>query len=331
MKAILSVAPGGTETLVYGEAPSPAVKPGELLIAVKAVGINFPDVLIIQDKYQYKPERPFSPGGEAAGVVMAVGEGVTDFGVGDRVLSFCSWGGLAEQLATPAARCARIPDAMPFDEAAALIFTYGTSYYALKGRGQLKAGERLLVLGAAGGVGLAAVELGRALGAEVIAACSSQEKVDVCLLKGAQRGLVYSATQLDKGAQRDFSNQIKEVAAGGIDVVLDAVGGSYSEPALRTLNWEGRFLVLGFPAGVSSIPLNLPLLKSCDIRGVFWGAWTEQYPQEFRQSIDELFALYETGLVRPHISNRYPLARAGDAIAELQDRKAIGKIVVMVE
>lgn len=330
MKAVLSKIPGGPETLVIDDLPAPVAAPDEILIAVKAAGVNYPDVLIIEDKYQYKPQRPFSPGGEVSGTVAAVGDNVSGLQVGDRVLAFCSWGGMAQQIAVKAAHCTKIPDAMPFEEAAALIFTYGTSHYALKVRGQLKAGEKLLVLGAAGGVGLAAIELGKAMGAEVIAACSSQEKADLCLAKGAHHALVYPGTDLDSAAQRQFSAEIKAISGGGVDVICDAVGGTYAEPALRTLNWEGRFLVVGFPAGVPAIPLNLPLLKSCDIRGVFWGAWVTSRPEEFRRSLDELVDLYQQGLIRPHVSSVYPMAKAGDAILALSERRAVGKIVVIV-
>jgi len=330
MKAVLSRTPGGPETLVVDDIPTPTPAAGEILIAVEAVGVNYPDVLIIEDKYQYKPQRPFAPGGEAAGTVAALGEGVTDFKVGDRVLAFCSWGGMAQQIAVKAAHCAVIPDAMPFEEAAALIFTYGTSHYALAIRGDLKPGENLLILGAAGGVGLAAVELGKALGANVIAACSSEEKAQICLAKGAHHALVYPNTPLDRAAQRSFSDQIKEVC-DGVDVICDAVGGTYAEPALRTLRWEGRFLVVGFPAGVPAIPLNLPLLKSCDIRGVFWGAWVENFPEQFRASLVELLDLYAQGKIRPHVSGVYSMADAGKAIESLSSRQVVGKVVVKID
>lgn len=330
MKALLSRAPGGPESLVLDEIASPVAAKGQIVIAVKAVGVNYPDVLIIEDRYQFKPQRPFSPGGEISGIVCAVGEGVSGFVPGDRVLGFCSWGGMVEELAIDAALCCRLPDNMPFEEAATFLFTYGTSHYALKWRGQIRKGEKILILGAAGGVGLAAVELARACGAEVIAACSTQEKVDLCLAKGAQLGLVYPAGALDRAAQRELSDRIKTLSGGGVDLVYDAVGGDYAEPALRSLNWEGRYLVVGFPAGIPVIPLNLPLLKSCDIRGVFWGAWVALRPDEFQQSLTDLFELYNQGLIRPHITSVYPLENAADAITELQQRRATGKVVVRV-
>ncbi|MEO0815853.1 MAG: NADPH:quinone oxidoreductase family protein [Pseudomonadota bacterium] len=330
MKAILSKAPGGPETLVLEDIPAPDAGKGEVVLEVKAIGVNFPDSLIIQDLYQFKPERPFSPGGEVSGVVKSVGEGVTNLKVGDRVIGSTGWGGMREEVAVHAGRCIPIPDEMPFDEAAALIMTYGTSHYALKDRADPKPGEKLLVLGAAGGVGIAAVELGKAMGLEVIAAASSQEKVDFCLSKGADKGLVYERGALDRGQQKEFSNQIKEVSGGGVDIIYDGVGGDYAEPALRAMNWEGRFLVIGFPAGIPKLPLNLTLLKSCDVRGVFWGAFVARNPERNAQHIAELFQFYRDGKIKPHVSGHYPLERAADAITELIERRAQGKVVVTV-
>ncbi|MEM7767327.1 MAG: NADPH:quinone oxidoreductase family protein [Pseudomonadota bacterium] len=330
MKAVLSKAPGGPETLVIEEVGSPIPGKGEVVIQVKAVGINYPDSLIIQDLYQFKPERPFSPGGEVSGVVKALGDGVTGLTVGQRVIGSCGWGGLREELLIDASRCIPIPDAVPFDEAAAFIMTYGTSYYALKHRADPKPGESLLVLGAAGGVGLAAVEIGKAMGLTVIAACSSQEKVDFCLGKGADKGLVYPRGPLDRGQQKELSNAIKEAGGGGVDIIYDGVGGDYAEPAVRAMNWEGRFLVIGFPAGIPKLPLNLTLLKSCDVRGVFWGAAVARDPARNKQDIADLFALYSEGKVKPHVSSSYPLEKSADAIAELMERRAQGKVVVTV-
>lgn len=330
MKAILSKAPGGPETLVLEDIPAPEAGKGEVVLEVKAIGVNFPDSLIIQDLYQFKPERPFSPGGEVSGVVKLVGEGVSNLKVGDRVIGSTGWGGMREEVAISASRCIPIPDEMPFDEAAALMMTYGTSHYALKDRADPKPGEKLLVLGAAGGVGIAAVELGKAMGLEVIAAASSQEKVDFCLSKGADKGLVYERGPLDRGQQKAFSDQIKEVSGGGVDIIYDGVGGDYAEPALRAMNWEGRFLVVGFPAGIPKLPLNLTLLKSCDVRGVFWGAFVARNPERNQAHIRELFEFYRDGKIKPHVSNHYPLEKAADAIRELIDRKAQGKVVVTV-
>ncbi|WP_425997058.1 NADPH:quinone oxidoreductase family protein [Caulobacter sp. DWR1-3-2b1] len=329
MKAVLSTVVGGPETLELSELPDPVAGPGQVLIDIKACGVNYPDVLIIEDKYQFKPTRPFAPGGEVSGLIAAVGEGVTKFKVGDRVLASTGWGGMAEKLALEEGRCTAIPDDMPFDEAAAFILTYGTSYYALKDRGALKAGETLLVLGAAGGVGLAAVELGKAAGARVIAAASSQEKVDLAIAHGADSGVVYPRGPFDKDGQKALANLIKEACgAGGWDVAYDAVGGDYSEATIRAAGWNGRFLVIGFPSGIPKIPLNLTLLKSCDIVGVFWGASVARDPEGHAQNVKELMALYAEGKIKPHVSERFPLAKAGDAIAHLASRKAMGKVVV---
>ncbi len=329
MKAVLSKSVGGPETLVIEDVPVPSPGKGQVLVEVKACGVNYPDVLIIQDLYQFKPPRPFSPGGEIAGIVSAVGEGVTHVKPGDRVLASTGNGGMAEYALAAAHGVMPIPEGMPYEEAAAFLMTYGTSYYALKDRADPKPGEKLLVLGAAGGVGIAAVELGKAMGLEVIAAASSQEKVDFCLSKGADKGLVY-ARELDRDGQKKFSDDIKAVSGGGVDIIYDAVGGNYAEPAVRAMNWEGRFLVIGFPAGIPKLPLNLTLLKSCDVRGVFWGAAVARDPKAHQQNVSELFDLYKAGKIRPHVSNSYPLDKAADAIRELQDRKAQGKVVVVM-
>lgn len=330
MKALLSKAPGGPETLVLQDIESPSAGKGEVVIEVKAIGVNFPDTLIIKDMYQFKPERPFSPGGEVSGTIKAVGEGVTNLQVGQRVIGSCGWDGMREELAIHAGRCIPIPDSIPFDEAAAFVLTYGTSYYALKNRADPKPGEKLLILGAAGGVGVAAIELGKAMGLEVIAACSTQEKVDFCLSKGADKGLVYDRAPLDKGQQKNLSNQIKEISGGGVDIIYDAVGGDYAEPCVRAMNWEGRFLVVGFPAGIPKLPLNLTLLKSCDIRGIFWGAWVARAPEENIENLTEMFQMYGEGKIKPHVSKTFPLEQGGDAIQYLMDRKAMGKVVVTV-
>jgi NADPH2:quinone reductase len=331
VRAVLSVEPGGPDTLVVEELPAPEAGAGQVVLEVKAVGINYPDVLIIQDLYQFKPDRPFAPGGEVAGVVKAVGEGVTSPQPGDRVLTSPGWGGMAEEIAVDAAACVPIPDSMSLEEASAFLFTYGTSHYALKDRARAREGESLLVLGAAGGVGLAAVQLGKAMGMTVIAACSSQEKVDICLQNGADSGIVYPTGSLDREQQKALSNEIKAAGGGGgVDVVYDAVGGDYSEPAVRAMNWDGRFLVIGFPAGIAKLPLNLTLLKSCQIVGVFWGAFVAMNPDAHAANVDDLFRLYDEGSVKPYISSTYPLEEAGTAIAELMERRAKGKVVVTV-
>jgi NADPH2:quinone reductase len=331
MKAILSKTVGGPDTLVLEEVADPKPKPGEVLVAVKACGVNYPDVIIIEDKYQFKPERPFSPGGEIAGVVEAVGEGVTQVKVGDRVIGQAGWGGMAEKIALAEGRCIPMPEGMSFEEGAAFIMTYGTSHYALKQRADLKAGETLLVLGAAGGVGLAAVELAKAAGARVIAACSSQEKVDLCKAHGADDGVVYPRGPFDKDGKKALADLFKGVCGkDGANVIYDAVGGDYAEAALRAIAWEGRFLVIGFPSGIPSIPLNLTLLKGCQIVGVFWGAFTAKDPKGNQENIKDLMALYAAGKIKPHVFAAYPLAEAGKAITDLAERRAQGKVVVRV-
>lgn len=332
MKALLSKVVGGPDALVLEDVPSPVAKAGQAVIQVKACGVNFPDVLIIEDKYQFKPPRPFSPGGEVAGIVTSVGEGVTNIKVGDRVMGNGGSGGMAEELLIDAARLQLIPEGMPFDEASAFIMTYGTSYYALKERAHLKPGESLLVLGAAGGVGISAVELGAAMGANVIAAASTQQKVDFALARGAKRGVVYPNGPFDKDGKKQLAALFKDaVGPNGVDVIYDGVGGDYAEASLRSMAWEGRFLVIGFPAGIPSLPLNLTLLKSCDVRGVFYGAAVARDPAMNNGLIKELFALYAAGKIKPAISERFPLAKAAEAIKHLADRKALGKVVVTMD
>jgi len=329
MKAVLSKVIGGPETLVVEDLPDPVAKDGEVVIRVHACGVNYPDVLIIEDKYQFRPERPFAPGGEVAGVIESVGAGVTHLKVGDRVIGSTGWGGMAEKIALAAGRCIPIPASMPFDEASAFILTYGTSHYALKQRAHLKAGETVLVLGAAGGVGLAAVELAKAAGAKVVAAASSQEKVDLAIQHGADSGVVYPTGPFDRDGQKALAEMFKQACGpSGADVIYDAVGGDYAEAALRAIGWEGRFLVIGFPAGIPKIPLNLTLLKSCQIVGVFWGAFTARNRAENAENVKELLALYTAGKIRPHVSARFPMEQAGEAIRQLSSRKAQGKVVV---
>ena len=327
MKALLSIAPGGPETLVLKDLEEPKVGAGQVLVDVKAAGVNYPDALQIEDKYQIKYDRPFSPGGEIAGVVADVGEGVTGLAPGTRVASLCGINAMRERLVLDARACVPIPDAMPFKEAAAFILTYGTALYALKERGTVQSGETLFILGAAGGIGIAAIEIGKALGLKVFVGVSSEEKLAFCQTKGADGGVIYPRAPLDRGEQKALSGEIKALT-GGLDTVLDAVGGDYAEPSLRALNWGGRFLVVGFPAGVPSVPLNLPLLKQADIRGVFFGAWRERNKDLAAEHLDELFAFYKAGKIRPHVSKTYPLPDGGLAIQHLIDRKAMGKVVV---
>ena len=330
MKALLSKAPGGPESLVLEDMANPAAEAGEVVISVKACGVNYPDVLIIKDEYQFKPPRPFSPGGEIAGIVDVVAEDVTGFKPGDRVLAVTGWGGMAEKADVPANRCVPLPDGMPFEECPAFLMTYVTAHHALKDRARLQAGETLLVLGAAGGVGLAAVEIGKAMGARVVAATSTEEKAALARSKGAEESVVYPTGLLTDG--RSVAETLKQaVGPDGAHVIFDSVGGDYSACALRAIAWEGRHLVIGFPAGVPKVPLNLPLLKGASIIGVFWGAFVDRAPARHAESVRELFRMYAAGTIRPHISARYPLAEGGKAIRELADRKATGKIVVVTE
>ena len=331
MKALVSKAPGPPETLAFEDLPEPRLGPGEVRIKVVACGINFPDTLIIEDKYQVRPPRPFSPGAEVSGVVEALGEGVTGLRVGQRVIGSASHGGLAEQVVMPAVRCLPMPDPMPFETAAALTFTYGTSYHALKQRGRLQAGQTLLVLGAAGGVGLAAVEIGKAFGAKVVAAVSSTEKAALAEAHGADASLVYPQGPFDSDGRKALSAQFKEALGHeGAHVVYDPVGGDYAEAALRAMAWEGRFLVVGFPAGIPKLPLNLTLLKGCDVCGVFWGAFVARDPKLHAQNVAEMMALYAEGRLRPEVSQVFPFAEAAAAITTLAERRALGKVVVRV-
>jgi NADPH:quinone reductase-like Zn-dependent oxidoreductase len=332
MRALLSTAPGGPETLVLSELPDPVAGRGELLVRVRAAAINFPDVLIIEDKYQMRPPRPFAPGGEIAGEVAAVGEGVEGWRVGDRVIAVPGFGGLAEQIVIPAKAAIALPANRSFVDGAALMLTYATSIHALYDRGRLEAGETLLVLGAAGGVGLAAVELGKARGARVIAAVSSEDKAQAARDAGADEAIVYPRGPFDRDGQKALAEMFKAaVGPGGADVIYDPVGGDYAEPALRAIAWEGRYLVVGFPAGIPKLPLNLTLLKSCDVCGVFWGAFAARDPAANAAHVDELFRLWRMGQIAPRVSATYPLAQGGGAIAALAARNVIGKLVVTLD
>ena len=331
MKALLSHEPGPPETLRLDDVPEPTPGPGELLVRVRACAINYPDVLIIEDKYQMRPPRPFAPGGEIAGEVVAVGEGVAGWQVGERLVAVTGFGGLAEMINVPAAAAYRLPDGRSFEDGAALLLTYATSIHGLYDRGRLEAGQTLLVLGAAGGVGLAAVELGKAKGARVIAAVSSDEKAAAAREAGADDVIVYPRGPFDKDGQKALAEQFKAaVGPNGADVIYDPVGGDYAEPALRSIAWEGRYLVVGFPAGIPRLPLNLTLLKSCDVCGVFWGAFAARDPKANAAHVATLFQLWDEGRIAPKVSATYPLERAGEAIAAMAARQAIGKLVVTV-
>ncbi len=332
MKALLSRTPGGPETLELADLPDPVPAAGQVVVAVKACAINYPDVLIIEDKYQFKPPRPFAPGGEIAGVVEAVGEGVTGWSPGDRVIAVIGNGGLVEKVAVSAAQLHRLPDGRDFAEGAALLLTYATTIHALADRGRLAEGQTLLVLGAAGGVGLAAVELGKAMGARVVGAVSSEAKAAAVRAAGADDVIVYPRGPFDKDASKALAERFKAaVGPKGADVIYDPVGGDYAEPALRSIAWEGRYLVVGFPAGIPKLPLNLTLLKSCDVCGVFWGAFAARDPKANAANVERLFALWEEGRIAPRVTQRFPLGRGGEAIAALTTREVIGKVVVEMD
>jgi NADPH:quinone reductase-like Zn-dependent oxidoreductase len=332
VRALLSHEPGGPETLRLDELPDPEPGSGEILVRVRAAAINFPDVLIIEDKYQLKPPRPFAPGGEIAGEIEAIGEGVQGWTVGDRVIAVTGFGGLAEKVVVPARAAYRLPEERSFEEGAALLLTYATSIHALLDRGKLQAGQTLLVLGAAGGVGLAAVELGKAYEARVIAAVSSEEKAQAARDAGADEAVVYPQGPFDKDGQKVLAQLFKEaVGPAGADVIYDPVGGDYTEAALRSIAWEGRFLVVGFPAGIAKLPLNLTLLKSCDVCGVFWGAFAARDPKANAAHVETLFKLWRQGMISPKVSATYPLERAGEAIRAIAERRVIGKLVVTID
>ncbi|MEL7198688.1 MAG: NADPH:quinone oxidoreductase family protein [Pseudomonadota bacterium] len=332
MKAIQTHEVGGPETLTLDDIDTPSPGKGEVLVAVKACAINYPDTLMIRDMYQFKPERPYSPGGEIAGVVEAVGEGVTSCKPGDRVIGMLGNGGLREKAIVPDGRFFPIPDGVPFEKAASLLMTYGTTIHGFKDRGHIKEGDVVLILGAAGGVGLSAVELAKAYGARVIAAVSSEAKAEIARKAGADEVVIYPREEMDKAASKELANAFKAACGPtGANIVYDIVGGQYSEPALRSIAWEGKFLVVGFPAGIAKLPLNLTLLKSCDVCGVFWGAFTAREPAKFVEQVKELFALMQEGKIDPLVSETFPLERAGDAIAKLENREAVGKLVVTMD
>tara|TARA_B100001175_G_scaffold313843_1_gene322125 strand:+ start:1288 stop:2286 length:999 start_codon:yes stop_codon:yes gene_type:complete len=330
MKALQCVELGGPDKLEINEVDSPSAVPGHVVIDVKSGSINFPDVLMIQGLYQFQPPLPFTPGGESAGIISEVGEDVTKFKVGDKVFAMTGTGAFAEKILAHEASCTLIPDSMDYDSAAALSMTYGTSLYALKQRANIQPGETLLVLGASGGVGIAAIELGKAMGAKVIAAASTQDKVDMCMAHGADEGFIYPSGNLDRDQQKELSNKIKELTGGvGANVIYDPVGDSYSEPCLRATAWEGRYLVIGFAAGeIPKIPLNITLLKGCQVVGVFWGAWVGMCPDENNKNFAELFKLHAEGKINPEVSQKYTLENSADAFLHLANRKAKGKVII---
>jgi NADPH2:quinone reductase len=322
MKALLCTRVGGPEDLTIGEVADPVAAQGQAVVRIEAAALNFFDLLIIAGKYQYKPEFPFSPGAEFAGVIESLGPGVEGFAVGDRVIGYARYGAAREKIAADASRLIKMPARLAAERAAGLIVTYGTSYYALKDRAQLKRGETLAVLGASGGVGLAAVELGKLMGANVIACASSHEKLEFAKKHGADHGLNYAST--------DLRNGLKELGGEhGIDVVYDPIGDRYAEPALRSLAWYGRYLVVGFAAGeIPKLPLNLVLLKSCDVRGVFWGSWSEREPAAHRANTADLVRWCAEGKLSAHVQAVYPLADAAKALNAIASRKVMGKVVL---
>ena len=324
MKAVVCKEFGPPDSLRVEELPSPRAGAGEAVISVKAASVNFPDVLIIQNKYQFKPPLPFSPGSELAGVVKEVGAGVAGFKPGDKVIAFTTYGAFAEEVKTEAARLLPLPEGMDFVAGAAFLLTYATSDHALRDRGALRAGETLLVLGAAGGVGLAAIEIGKALGARVIACASSEDKLAVCREHGADATINY--------ATEDLRERIKALTDGrGVDVVYDPVGGPYSEPAFRSLAWRGRLLVVGFAAGdIPKLPLNLMLLKGAAVVGVFWGDFARREPKQFADSVRQLGEWYRQGKLRPHVSQTFPLEKAADALNLMAARQVKGKVVLTI-
>lgn len=325
MKAVLCKEFGDPESLSLEEVPAPEPKAGEVLLDVHACGLNFPDVLMIQGKYQSQPPFPFAPGGEVAGTVAALGEGVTEVQVGDRVFAGIGFGGFAEQVAVKAKALRQVPDTMTLQQAAGISTTYGTSYYALKQRADLKPGETLLVLGAAGGVGIAAVELGKAMGARVIAAASTPEKLEIARKAGADELVDYSDGELKE--------KVKALTDGkGADVIYDPVGGSLFDQCMRCVNWYGRVLVIGFAAGdIPKVPINLILLKSCQVVGVFFGAWSAREPEEAAQNFREILELQKQGKIDPLVGAEYALEDYAAALRCLMERRAVGKVVVNVQ
>ena len=332
MKALQCVELGMPDKLQINEVPEPDLLPGHVIVENKAASVNFPDVLMIQGLYQFQPELPFSPGGESAGTIIAVADDVKDFKIGDRVFAMTGLGAFAEKIAAHENSVMKIPDDMSFETAAALPMTYGTSLYALKQRAEIQPNETLLVLGAAGGVGLATVELGKAMGARVIAAASTEEKVNLCVKHGADEGFVYPAGKLDKDQQKELSAKIKELTGGlGANVVYDPIGDSYTEPCIRATAWDGRYLVIGFAAGeIPKIPINLALLKGMKIVGVFWGAWVGMNPEENKANFKHLFDLHSDGIISPEVSDSFSLEDGAKAISHLKDRKAKGKVIIKI-
>ncbi len=321
MKAMLVKELGHPSNMVLEDIPSPTPGKKEVVVTIKACSVNFPDTLMVQGMYQFKPALPFSVGSDIAGIVKEVGEGVKHVKPGDEVFGITAHGGFAEEVLVPANSVFPKPPMMDYKIAASFMMAYGTSYHALKDRAQLKEGDTLVVLGASGGVGLAAVELGKIMGAKVIAAASTKEKLDICKSKGADETINYT--------EENLKDRIKELTDGkGADVVYDPVGGDYTEAALRATAWEGRFLIVGFPAGIAKIPMNLPLLKGCQVMGVFWGSFAQREPSKNMGNTMELIQMYAKGELKPHIDKVYPLEDSRQALIDMMDRKVKGKIII---
>ena len=330
MKAFLCKEFGPVDSHTVEEIEDPAAGPGQVVVDIKATGISFPDVLIVQGLYQFKPPFPFSPGSEISGVVSSVGEGVTMHKVGDRVMGSIGSGGLREKGVYLEQQLMPLPESMDFNTAAGFPLNYGTTYHAFKQRGELKEGQSVLVLGAGGGLGITAIHIAKAMGARVIAAASSQEKIDLCVKEGADEGIIYER-DMDRDLQKKFSDEIKELTGGGVDMIYDLVGGDYAEPALRAISRHGKYLVIGFTAGIPKMPLNLTLLKECQIVGVFWGQFAAIDHAENAQNFKELFELHAEGKIKPFVTETYSLEESAKAIKTLEDRKVLGKVVVNME
>ena len=330
MKAFLCKEFGPVDSHTVEEIEDPVAGPGQVVVDIKATGISFPDVLIVQGLYQFKPPFPFSPGSEISGVVSSVGEGVTMHKVGDRVMGSIGSGGLREKGVYLEQQLMPLPESMDFNTAAGFPLNYGTTYHAFKQRGELKEGQSVLVLGAGGGLGITAIHIAKAMGASVIAAASSQEKIDLCVKEGADEGIIYER-DMDRDLQKKFSDEIKELTGGGVDMIYDLVGGDYAEPALRAIARHGKYLVIGFTAGIPKMPLNLTLLKECQIVGVFWGQFAAIDHAENAQNFKELFELHAEGKIKPFVTETYSLEESAKAIKTLEDRKVLGKVVVNME
>ena len=322
VKTVLCHAFGPIENLTLEDVEGPRPGPYQVRVAVEAAGVNFPDTLIVQGLYQFKPPFPFAPGAELAGRVLEVGERVEQLAVGDRVMATLGWGAFAEEVVLDAAQAVPLPPSMSTEVAGAFLLTYSTSYHALIDRGRLKSGQTLAVLGAAGGTGLSAVEIGKAVGARVIACASTGEKLELCRRHGADHTINYLSESL--------KDKLREYTDGeGVDVIYDPVGGGYAEPALRAIAWEGRYLVVGFASGdIPKIPLNLALLKGCEIVGVFWGSFAARSPDRFRAQVETLLGLHAEGKLEPHVQARYPLERAREALLAIAERRVQGKVVI---